>query len=422
MEDDFTSTSSFSTDVDTTTTSFTTQMANLASTTTNMNFSNYSDNTLTPEVMIRMLSISKFERLVPAVVYTAILMAIGTPGNAIVWFIYYSRWRRSSTRIFILALATLDLINCVLTLPVEIFMLFNYIVFDHSFICKLSRFTTYTCNSAAALILIAIAVDRYQRICKPHENAISTRTSKLICWLSVILSLITTWPSLVIYGTQDYPVLGVVLKVCLIENAYVTTAYPLAYFTFNCICTLINFVTLTVLYIFVGARVCARWKFRTTSVRSFSSVSMDDDDDYPTERHSLKKQSKRSVSKEPPPSPRAAIKMAFIDLKSTFKRTKSTVSDKRVLRIGKTTLMLFLVTLMYIVSFLPFLGIAIHRSINPMAFARQQKVNEMVYHVFLRSYLLNCAINPIIYSFCNDIFRKECVSLFKRIFCCKRTY
>ncbi|OWF56836.1 tachykinin-like peptides receptor 99D [Mizuhopecten yessoensis] len=421
MADELTSDSPGYTSVDTTTL-LTTQLMALASTTTYMNISNNSGQAMAPEVIIRMLSIHQFERLVPAIIYTALLMAIGTPGNAIVWFIYYSRWRRSSTRIFILALATLDLINCTLTLPVEIFMLFNYIIFDHSFVCKLSRFTTYTCNSAAALILIAIAVDRYQRICRPHENAISTRTSKLVCWLSIILALMTTWPSLVIYGTQDYPAHGVVLKVCLIENAFVTSPYPLAYFTFNCICTLINFITLTVLYIFVGVRVCQRWKFRSTSVRSFSSVSMDDDDDYPTERHSLKKQSKRSASTEPPPSPRAAIKMAFLDLKSTFKRTKSTVSDRRVLRIGKTTLMLFLVTLAYIISFLPFLGIAIHRSINPSAWTAQQKTNEMVYHVFLRSYLLNCAINPIIYSFCNDIFRRECVILFKRIFCCRKTH
>lgn len=389
-------------------------------TTTNLTSSNNNSMPPDPEVIIQMISMYKFERLVPAIIYTAILMVIGTPGNAIVWIIYYSRWRRSSTRVFILALASLDLINCTLTLPVEIFMLFNYVTFDHSFVCKLSRFTTYTCNTAAALILIAIAVDRYQRICKPHQNAISTRTSKLICWLSVIVALMTTWPSLVIYGTQDYPKMGVYLKICLIENAYVTTRYPLAYFTFNCICTLINFVTLTVLYTFVGVRVCQRWKFRATSVRSMSSVTMDDDEDCPTENHSLAKNSKRSTKNDPPPSPRSAIKMAFLDIKSTFKRTQSTASNKRVLRIGKTTLMLFLVTLVYIISFLPFLGIAIHRSIDSSAARGRNKAGEMAYEVFLRSYLLNCAVNPIIYSFCNDMFRKECVSLFKRIFCCRR--
>jgi hypothetical protein len=75
------------------------------------------------------------------------------------------------------------------------------------------------------------------------------------------------------------------------------------------------------------------------------------------------------------------------------------------------------VTFAYVLTFLPFLVIAIHRTLNPMFYQGLSDPAKMAYQVFLRSYLLNCCINPIIYSFLNTDFRKRCACLFKQGVC-----
>ena len=419
--------------------------------------------TISPDGLLESMNAEKFERLFPSIIYTAILMAVGTPGNLIVWIVYFKRWKKCSTRIFILTLATLDLINCVMSLPVEIFIMFRYIMFDISILCKISRFTTYICNSAAALVLIAIAVDRYQRICKPHQRTITTKTSKMICLGTVGLSFLTCTPSLVFYGIQYIPVPGmegVYIKMCLIENSYVDTKYPLAFFIFNVICTFSTFIIISVLYSCVGFQVCRRWKIRSRSkarpsmISSSSMNGVDVHAKQPPEMIKLtingvdsnenSQQSRRSSVNElenahnhiKPDikhlsvnsraestsslsrSPRL-LRKALLNASVTLRSTKA--CDERARRVGKTALMLFIVTVVYVISFLPFLGIAIHRSITTIAWATESKYNEIIFHLITRSYLLNCAANPIIYSFCNSMFRKECCVHLSRLFSCKKS-
>lgn len=394
-----------------------------------------------PNLTIETLSAVKLQRLIPSIVYVTILLVVGTPGNTVVVYVYYKRWRKSSTRIFILSLAILDLINCVFSLPMELANMFLYLKFDYGWICKLSRFLTYFCNSTGALVLIAIAVDRYQRICKPHGNHMTTKTAKIICFVAFMLSSLTTWPALIIYGTQHIPLSRTLtLKMCLIENAFVHTPYPLAYFLFMCIATFINFITLTVLYSFVGARVCRRKKMFTIPVRSTESCVPDEyeedrvfsnmldknnrqhslqnskDESLQNSRHSLQNGNGSDKSRQSP----GTFKLVLMNAANTVRKTKDSMTDRHMRRIGKTTFMLFVVTLVYVLSFIPFLGIVIHRSIFPKHFSNLSPSGETAFQLFLRSYLLNCAVNPVIYSFCNDLFRKECCKLFLNVICVQK--
>jgi hypothetical protein len=55
------------------------------------------------------------------------LMIIGVIGNTIVLYVYKFRFRRSTSRIFILSLAVFDLITCLLGMPFHIMdMLYPY--------------------------------------------------------------------------------------------------------------------------------------------------------------------------------------------------------------------------------------------------------------------------------------------------------
>ena len=84
------------------------------------------------------------------------------------------------------------------------------------------------------------------------------------------------------------------------------------------------------------------------------------------------------------------------------------------MHIGKSTFMLFLITLVYIISFLPYYTLAIIRQSNEKFSTQLSDAGFMTYHVFLRSYQLSSAINPVIYSFCNAQFRSFALNLCRR--------
>ncbi|XP_062567400.1 nematocin receptor 1-like [Saccostrea cucullata] len=370
---------------------------------------------------------------IPALVYTFLLLIIGVPGNSIVLYVYFQKWGRSSTRTFILGLAMLDLVNCLVTYPMEIALMLRPFVFDYPVLCKVTRFITYGCNTSSGLVLIAIAVDRYQRICRPLNKPMTTDTAKIIIFSSIGIAVLFLWPALVLYGTQSIPVTKtVILKLCLIQDNYVTTDYPLIFFVFNGVCTVIIFLILSIVYSIVGVKVCKLRTFRSKS-RSVTSLSdyVDEDDQlYLGDRDGSCKSQKEFLplkgkkgqqterdTKDIPPAP-GAIKLVFKTTSDTLKKARKSVSDRRFRRVGKTTLMLFLVTVLYVICFTPFLGIAFHRTIHKDSFKFLTRAQKMAFYLILRSYMLNCAINPLIYSFCNDLFRKECTYIFKK-FCRK---
>lgn len=56
------------------------------------------------------------------IIFVALLMIVGTPGNILVLYIYRGRFKRVSTsNYFIEALAIFDLIACVIAMPTEVY-------------------------------------------------------------------------------------------------------------------------------------------------------------------------------------------------------------------------------------------------------------------------------------------------------------
>ena len=77
--------------------------------------------------------------------------------------------------------------------------------------------------------------------------------------------------------------------------------------------------------------------------------------------------------------------------------------------------MLFLVTSVFEVSFIPYLVIASIRNSHPDYLSQLPLFGQMVYQFFLRFYLINCTVNPIIYCFYNQNFRHGVKRLFQSI-------
>ena len=87
-------------------------------------------------------------------------------------------------------------------------------------------------------------------------------------------------------------------------------------------------------------------------------------------------------------------------------------SDVKEFSLKRNTFIMRVVTMAFIVSFLPYLIIVTIRSSNTDIPHKLNKASQIVYHVFLRGYFINSMINPFIYGFLNEEFRLKLKSLF----------
>ena len=222
----------------------------------------------------------------PTIVYVSVLLLLGIPGNALVFYVYHS-WRRSPSRLVILALAVFDLVNCLFTIPTEIYFVYNIYVDPNPVLCKITRFITFSMNNASSFVLLFIAVDRFKRIYKPLKPPYSNRVTKIVIGVGFVLAFLFSWPSIILFGSYTLPiplVNGTCLtaKTCLIDDQYKFTVYPLL---FNIILTAGNIAIDLIMigaYAYIGSRsikairkthkVFPRFAFTTNESMDFSVI------------------------------------------------------------------------------------------------------------------------------------------------------
>jgi hypothetical protein len=80
--------------------------------------------------------------------------------------------------------------------------------------------------------------------------------------------------------------------------------------------------------------------------------------------------------------------------------------------------MLFAITIVFVVSFLPHLALMVLTAVDEHFWASLSESEAVLCDLLLRSYFINNMANPIIYGFLDIKFRIECTMLFKTIFRC----
>ncbi|XP_059175206.1 histamine H1 receptor-like [Physella acuta] len=104
----------------------------------------------------------------------------------------------------------------------------------------------------------------------------------------------------------------------------------------------------------------------------------------------------------------------FSTIQSKFRRDRITrMSTNTIKGSNRTTVMLAIITIAFITSFLPFLSVMYCKLAAPKLFFNMSPRLKSVYEFMLRSYLLNTAVNPVVYSLCDVNFRRECFKLLR---------
>lgn len=412
--------------------------------------------------------------LLPSFVYIFLLLIVGLPGNIMVCLYYLTKHqhydfhrnnlnkkhkRLTTSHIFILALACFDLISCSIAMPIELVLLRNYVTFDHPWLCKISRYVSMFCTTSTSFVLLAIVISRFLGIKKNVH--MTNRHAKIIVFSSVIVAIGLSSPMLFLYGTFSFitPFHLEMGKTCLVVNEYAKIRQygfimTICLLSFHVIFDVIFFV----LYGLISGKVVNnRRTFSTISRRENSQLRKDQDEAFrkssmlsnasrddtsaivcaslintddvfslePTMAN-IDKMSHASckLSKEKKKS--EIRKLIRIRSSSSRRSNKSVLTSTsgndvsvhgRIYNVGRTTFMMFIVTLVFMVTFAPYCVIALLRNLNSFDnYNTLPNAEKSVFQLFLRSYFLSSAINPIIYNFLNRYFRKRCKQTVKHAF------
>ncbi|XP_052781853.1 neuromedin-U receptor 1-like isoform X1 [Mya arenaria] len=354
-------------------------------------------------------------RYFPVFAFLVIVMVVGTIGNGLVLFVYCKRFRKTSSNYFIVAMAVFDMLACLIGLPTEIYDLWFSYTFYSEAVCKIFRYTEAVVVYGSAIILVEIAFDRYFKICKPLM-LIELYKIKSMCIGAGIAAVLIAIPALILYGisrteTPDGRIQGFD---CSIAEAYRKQSFSQIYYLMLGAVFVITVTVLTILYVRIYIEIRKRKKLvigdqvQRPSKEEIQLNGMNSND-----QKTKKLRVVRYCSEYSDEDSDLAARTAF---RPTLQTLAEAITKFRVTR---TTIVLFAVTVAFIISYLPGIIIMICRSAIQDLESHQTIAEHVLSKLFSKFYFLNNAINPIIYSFLNISFRRRCVILVKKALFCR---
>ncbi|XP_014770595.1 rhodopsin, GQ-coupled isoform X1 [Octopus bimaculoides] len=283
----------------------------------------------------------------PTIVFIFLLYPIGILGNTAVIYIYLCCLRFSNLNLFISSLAFFDLICCMIGINFELIDLFLPVMHPSKVICKFQRLSVFFCCIGSSLMLLAIAVERYQKVCRPTNFQISTCQGRILTFVINFCSLAFSLP--VIWAVKlDVPHFENKLNVstCEFKSSLSWRLYFGAVFLGYSLDLIVNFV----LY-------CLVWR---TARRHFLRLDMPDES-------------------------------------KTDKDKRKNI--RKLHRINRTVIS---ITALFALSFSPFCILSLlPKNVDSKNF----KIEETIRRLLSRLWILNCTMNPVVYGFCNKEFR-----------------
>ena len=405
---------------------------------------------------------------IPVLCFIGLMMLVGACGNALVIVTYFRRIDTSSTNLFIFFLAVFDIMNCIIGLPLEIYNLTNPYMNDLDGLCKAHKFISFTADLSSGLIIVCISFDRYLRIASPHKGLTVKHSKMLVLVLCVITALISSL-TIPVYGKTEitfYEHPGIVGYGCGVTDARRQTVLPLLFNILILLCFTVGVVILLTVYILLGLKV-KRWnqgrKIKMSRGKRLSdhcqptaiseeTGSPDSPDHQPSETFTFLQPTteKQCDSKDTTDEPsfkrpgflrelsRSLDRNHFLKLDLGFHTSgtqtlphrkagtrkpgggvtrKHSIPNLNELRkrmkISRTTVMFISATIAFVASHIPYACVKLAFTINPALIDHMSPVGQSFFLFAEFSFIVSYAVNPIIYSFMNPKYRRECRSILR---------
>ncbi|KAK6959822.1 cholecystokinin receptor type A [Biomphalaria glabrata] len=401
------------------------------------------------------LQLEKNLALVPTFIYLASLFIMGVIGNPLIILVYSREKKKTATTYFIVSIAVVDLIATLITLPVTFYVNFRSLDMDNIYVCKLYFFVNFTNATISTFLLLAVAVVRYRKICHPLEWQVSTcqaRNTNLVIAFSCLFFSIA---HIIVHGRleKQTEMPGLCLHLCYVDEQLMATPWPKVTIGAFTLLFLVDSGVICFLY----TRIAKQARKQGTNQRTFSkycekntgsdSQSSSRDNELncsqitalePTqssiqwlENTIYKSSEKNDVIYCPNPKEIVKNPNSFhlfkprgschnvCSLSSPNSKLKlhpdTTNKNTKQKHKKRTTFMLFTITVIYVVTNLTTLILMFVRAAAIDHILALSPVWTSLYSLFFNLFLLNCALNPIIYSLWNKNFRLECFKFFGKI-------
>ncbi|XP_038064847.1 gastrin/cholecystokinin type B receptor-like [Patiria miniata] len=395
----------------------------------------------------------------------SLVFLLGVPGNCLILRVYWTKTRKTSTDILIRALAWADLAVCLLRIPAKVISLLLtgkylpcslFLGLTDAFIAAFNDVTVVSSFSITAVI----AVERYDCVCRPQKRIFNPRRSKVAVLVAVLLAIATSAgqlaldvckasgtipPSLQVYGEIEEIFKSVSVVIVLVtmgacygkvyatirkhvkvgpaqastsrdeckpsvERQVVCSTRPTPPPQNNELPTRESYVNEAVTKIVNRRSTCP-----TTEVDSYKRKSSD----ACTSAHvvSLAQQDSSGPS-QPNVIAEPKAKTAPQDNSPSLRQSRPEPGHAPR-RVGaaklqrKTTRMLFITSVVFLLTWLPYLIYAVRSYASP-----HDQLAEIIEDISI-TLLINSVVNPLIYGIANRRFRKDCKEVIPKIKCCK---
>ncbi|KAH3853226.1 hypothetical protein DPMN_095749 [Dreissena polymorpha] len=190
------------------------------------------------------------------VIVLVILFLPGIFGNIQILHFYFFKKPKNSTRVFTLFLAAVDLSTCLIVFPA---IMINFSIpmkvtknFDP--LCRLGIYITNVMFSGEAFSLLAIAVDRYQHLCKPFGYQITVKAAKIVCVIIALLAACSAIPVLIIFASTEVSEIHPDAYQCLETKEYRGSLFVKSYYGILLTVGITACSSLIVLYVLIVVR------------------------------------------------------------------------------------------------------------------------------------------------------------------------
>lgn len=329
-------------------------------------------------------------RRLASLIYLSILLVVGLIGNAMVLILYPLKFPTTTNRTFIVGLALMDVLVCVITIPFEIAqMVFQYTFYD-VVACKIFRSFGLCFSLSSMFVLVGMSYEKYRRICKPFQKQMSVKISRLFIAVTFLVSCIISSPN-IFQGGIRLVALGnnVTGHDCSLSDKFANTVLPIVSEASIFIITLLCVVSIIILYTLIGKTIIAQNKFR----KQFAQIET-----RTTKISTVNVKDRKTVYGEVSP-----VANRRISVHNNYNDQQSSIR--------KVTKIAFVVSVVFLVSNIPHLVISLMTAIKGKFLLPPGPVVSAVMPILARSFIINNVANPIIYGVMDERFRQNAKTL-----------
>ncbi|GAB1603676.1 cholecystokinin receptor type A-like [Argonauta hians] len=368
----------------------------------------------------------KVRDYIPVLLYISIGIVIGTTGNAAVIYVYSRKMERTGTNRFVVMLGACDFLSCVFSMPMELLRVSQPHIFSGQAACKLSLLIASAIAIDSGLIIFAISIDRYRRMCRPFDKQLTQRMAEIVSVVLVIISFVLGWPSWLIYGTRRTPTQNNMSNggcECGIAQSMFDTIYPRLFYYALLILSVALFSIIFLLYFLIAIKVWRHKNKRLAATKNVTNAIISATTS-PIKGSSNSLPGRKVLPYLSPQESEISVDSRNVLSTNNQRTTKHvrimphsnrTQSKGTLLRVTRTSSIMALIAVTWVLSYMPHI-ILVMLEIHVKGFRKTlTPLQDIFFQLAIRSYLLNNAVNPIIYGVFNMRFRREVRRLFSYI-------